>query len=200
VTELLQRIGPEGSVTGIDPAPAMLAVAAKRAEGHNNVTFHQADAISLPVADNEFDAALSVQVLEYVPGVRAAIAEMHRALQAGGRLVVWDVDRSTVSWRSRDPNRMRRMLGAWDKHLTHVALPQTLAPTLRQAWFRDVEMAAHAFGTIEWDPETYGGALADLIAKYAVEQGGMDIDDAEAWKEEQKQLSAAGEFYFACIQ
>ena len=33
VTELLDQVGREGSVTGVDRAPAMLAVAAKRAEG-----------------------------------------------------------------------------------------------------------------------------------------------------------------------
>ena len=33
-------------------------------------------------------------------------------------------------------------------------------------------MDGHAFASIEYDPETYGGALADLIVRYAVEQGG----------------------------
>ena len=200
VTELLERVGPQGSVTGIDAASAMLVVAAKRAEGHDNMTFHQADATALPVADAAFDAALSVQVLEYVADIRAAIAEMHRALRPGGRVVVWDVDWATVSWRSADAHRMRRMLDAWDKHLTHPSLPQTLAPALREGGFEDIRMDGHAFASIEYDPETYGGALADLIVRYAVEQGGMDRDDADAWKVEQRQLAAAGEFYFACMQ
>ena len=39
VTELLDRVGREGSVTGVDRAPAMLAVAATRAEGRDNVAF-----------------------------------------------------------------------------------------------------------------------------------------------------------------
>ena len=77
VTELLDQVGREGSVTGVDRAPAMLAVAAKRAEGRDNVAFYEADATNLPVPDGTFDAALSVQVLEYVPDASAALAEMH---------------------------------------------------------------------------------------------------------------------------
>ena len=200
VTELLERVGPDGSVTGIDTAPAMLAVAAKRSEGHHNLTFHEADATALPVGDGAFDAALSVQVLEYVADVRTAVAEVHRALRPGGRVVIWDVDWATVSWRSADAGRMRRMLDAWDKHLTHPSLPQILAPTLRECGFEDVTMDGHAFATVEFDPETYGGALVDLIVRYAVELGGMDPDDAEEWHAEQVQLAAGGEFYFACIQ
>ena len=50
VTELLDQVGREGSVTGVDRAPAMLAVAAKRAEGRDNVAFYEADATNLPAA------------------------------------------------------------------------------------------------------------------------------------------------------
>ena len=187
VTELLDQVGREGSVTGVDRAPAMLAVAAKRAEGRDNVAFYEADATNLPVPDGAFDAAVSVQVLEYVPDATAALAEMHRALRPGGRVVIWDVDWATVSWHTTDHARMRRLLDAWDRHLAHPALPQTLAPRLREAGFSDVTMAGHTFATTALDPETYGGAFTPLIVQYAVEQGGMDAADAAEWKAEQDQ-------------
>ena len=94
---------------------------------------------------------------------------------------------------------MRRLLDAWDRHLSHPSLPQTLAPRLREAGFSDVTLAGHTFATTALDPETYGGAFTPLIVQYAVEQGGMDADDP-AWKAEQDQLAARNEFYFACIQ
>jgi arsenite methyltransferase len=200
VSELLEQVGAQGAVTGVDSSAAMLAVAAKRTEGRPNVTLHEAGATNLPVPDGAFDAALSVQVLEYVPDFPAALAEIHRALRPGGRAVIWDVDWPTVSWRSDDPARMGRLLDAWDRHLSHPALPQTLAARLREAGFVDVAAEGHAFVSTELDPETYGGAIADLAPSYAVEHGGMDADDAAAWKAEQQQLAARGEFYFACVQ
>ena len=67
VTELLDQVGREGSVTGVDRAPAMLAVAAKRAEGRDNVAFYEADATNLPVPDGAFDAALRCRSLSTYP-------------------------------------------------------------------------------------------------------------------------------------
>jgi ubiquinone/menaquinone biosynthesis C-methylase UbiE len=53
----------------------------------------------------ELDRALSVQVLEYVADIPTALAEMHRALRPGGRVVIWDVDWATV------PGTPRMLLG-----------------------------------------------------------------------------------------
>jgi ubiquinone/menaquinone biosynthesis C-methylase UbiE len=200
VAELLEEVGDEGSVTGVDSSPAMLAVAARRAEGRGNVEFHEAGATSLPVEDASFDRALSVQVMEYVPEIPAALAEIHRVLRPGGRVLIWDVDWATVSWHAVDQERMRRVLKAWDKHLTHPSLPQTLAAQLSAAGFEDVRMDAHPFATIELTPEAYGGALATLLEQYVVEQGGMDEDDAKAWATEQRELGERGEFYFVVVQ
>src|SRR4051794_34811787 len=79
--ELLVEVGPNGSVVGLDRSPEMLALAAKRCAGHDNVEFQTATATSLPVEDATFDAALCVQVLEYVRDVRGALAELYRALR-----------------------------------------------------------------------------------------------------------------------
>jgi ubiquinone/menaquinone biosynthesis C-methylase UbiE len=200
LTELAERVGPKGSVIGIDSARAMLAVAAKRAERHENVAFHRADVASLPVPDHTLDALLSVQVLEYVPDVDGAIAEIHRVLRPGGRAVIWDVDWATVSWHSGDDERMRAMLDAWDKHLVHKSIPRTLAPSLRNGGFDNITAEGHAFTTVELDPETYGGSLIDVITQYVTEQAAMNPDEVRAWRAEQEQLAANGEFYFSCVQ
>ena len=133
VAELLSQVGATGSVVGVDASPQTLALARRRTQGQDNVVLHQADVTALPVTDASFDRALSVQVLEYVADPAAALAELHRALRPGGRLVVWDVDWSTVSWHSADPDRMRRVLAVWDGHLVDPCLPRTLAARLRSA-------------------------------------------------------------------
>src|SRR5207253_2353428 len=136
--ELLQEVGPGGAVVGLDSSPQMLDLAARRCAGHDNVEFYQAEATSLAVADEGFDGAVCVQVLEYVPDVPAALTELYRALRPGGRVVVWDIDWATVSWHSADPARMARVLEAWDEHLVHRSLPRRLAPAMRLAGFEAV--------------------------------------------------------------
>lgn len=198
--ELLEEVGPEGSLVAVDGSPQMLAVAAQRCEGHDNIDFREADATSLPVEDASFDRALCVQVLEYVADATGTLAEMLRALRPGGRVVVWDIDWTTVSWHSSDSARMERALRAWDEHLTHPDLPRTLAARMRSAGFDDVAMEGHSFATAELSGETYVGAALPLIEQFIAGREGMDAADAAAWAAEQRELAERGEFFFACLQ
>jgi arsenite methyltransferase len=200
VAELLETVGAEGSVVGLDVSRDMLGVAAKRTEGHANVEFHEGRATALPVADESFDRALSVQVLEYVEDVPAALSEMRRVLRPGGRLVLWDVDWGTVSWHALDRELMKRALDAFDKHLVHPSLPRTLSGQLRAAGLEDVQMEGHVFATNELIPDSYGGSLVSLLKNYVVQQGWMSDEDATAWRDEQRTLAAQGEFVFSVTQ
>ena len=68
--------------------------------------------MSLPVDDASVDGVLCVQVLEYVADPTVALAEMHRVIRPGGRVVVWDVDWATVSLHSLDAALTERVLRA----------------------------------------------------------------------------------------
>jgi arsenite methyltransferase len=199
VAELLDEIGANGSIVGIDGSPQMLALAARRVGPRENVELHEADVTSLPVPDEDLDAVLSVQVLEYVADIPAVLAEIRRVLRPGGRVVIWDVDWSTVSWHSANPDRMQRALTSWDAHLSHPALPQTLGAQLGAAGFEDVRAEGHAFVSTDLDPDTYGAALMPLIERYLA--GREDFGgETEAWAAEQRELAERGEFFFACAQ
>jgi arsenite methyltransferase len=200
VAELLEEVGPAGSVVGLDRSPQMLAIAARRCHAHANVAFREAEATSLQVDDATFDGALCVQVLEYVPGVARALAEMHRALRPGGRLVLWDIDWTTLSWHSSDPARMRRVLEAWDAHLAHPALPRTLAPLLRAAGFDRILVEGHLFATTELTPQSYAGAILPLMARFVGGREEIGEAEARAWAAEQRELAERGEFFFSCTQ
>jgi ubiquinone/menaquinone biosynthesis C-methylase UbiE len=198
--ELLDDVGAEGSIVGIDSSAPMLAMAARRCEGRANVTLAEGEATALPVGDAEFDAAFSVQVLEYVEDIPAALAEIRRALRPGGRAVIWDVDWATISLRTTDEARMRRMLGAWDEHLADPSLPRRLTAELRAAGFADPRMEGHAFVTNELIPDTYGGFVVSFLEQFVIDAGTAPEDVARAWGDEQRELAQRGEFYFAVIQ
>jgi ubiquinone/menaquinone biosynthesis C-methylase UbiE len=200
VAELLDDVGAEGSVVGIDSSAPMLAMAARRCEGRANVSLAEGEATALPVDDAEFDAALSVQVLEYVDDIPAALAEIRRALRPGGRVLIWDVDWATISLRTADAARMRRMLDAWDEHLADPSLPRRLTAELRAAGFADPRMEGHAFVTNELVPDTYGGFVVAFLEQFVVDAGTAPEDVARAWADEQRELAERGEFYFAVVQ
>jgi len=87
--EALARTGPDGQVTGLDPGPGMLAVAAQLAP---QVEWEAGVAESLPFADQSFDVVVSQFGLMFFTDRRQALREMLRVLTAGGRLAVavWD--------------------------------------------------------------------------------------------------------------
>jgi len=198
--EIAPEVGPQGSVVGIDSSAPMLALAERRCAPHANVELRAGDVGALPVADGEFDAALCVQVLEYVPDATAALADIGRALRPGGRALVWDVDWATVSIHAEDAALSDRVLRAWDQHLVHPSLPRTLAPRLRAAGFSSVAMVGHAFTALEFDPELYSVALLPTIAEFVAGREGITEAQAQGWLDEQRRLGERGAFYSAITQ
>ena len=78
-------------VVGIDASAAMLRAAKKRLAGHANVDLRLGALEALPVDDASLDAATLMLVLHHVADPALALAEVARALKAGGRLVVVDM-------------------------------------------------------------------------------------------------------------
>ena len=82
---------PLGVQVGVDPSPAMLARAAAR-----GIEAVEGVAERLPFADASFDHALFVTALCFVETPAAALAEAHRVLRPGGRLVIGFIDRESA--------------------------------------------------------------------------------------------------------
>lgn len=78
------------SVTGVEPSEGFRAVATQSLGRH--VALHEGTATSLPLADASVDATVSGLVLNFVPELPAALAEMGRVTVPGGTIAayVWD--------------------------------------------------------------------------------------------------------------
>ena len=116
-SEMASEVAPAGSIHGIDPSKAMIAIAERRdrPQGSVPVSFAIGDANRLPFEDGSFDAAVSTQVYEYVDDIAGALGEAHRVLRPGGRLLILDTDWDSIVWHSGDKVRMQRVLAAWDE-------------------------------------------------------------------------------------
>jgi SAM-dependent methyltransferase len=88
-----QVVGGDGSVTGIDMTPEMLAKARGAAEqmGVGNVEFVEGEIEHLPFVDGSFDVVISNGVIDLVPDKDAVFSEVHRVLVPGGRIQIADV-------------------------------------------------------------------------------------------------------------
>jgi ubiquinone/menaquinone biosynthesis C-methylase UbiE len=98
-----RRVGPFGSVHGIDASPEMIARARKKARKAGvEVTFTNGVVEGLPFPDERFDAVLSTLMLHHLP--RAAreqcVREMRRVLKPGGRVLAVDFGRTTEDRKS----------------------------------------------------------------------------------------------------
>jgi ubiquinone/menaquinone biosynthesis C-methylase UbiE len=104
--EAKRVVGPTGVVHGVDYGTEMIARARMKAERDGlAVQFDEAKAQSLPFPDASFDVVLCTLMLHHLPASdRAlAIAEAHRVLRPGGRLLVVDLGRATGLWAALDP-------------------------------------------------------------------------------------------------
>ena len=78
-------------VVGVDESAAMLRNARQRAGELANVELRSGTLEALPVRTHELDAALLVLVLHHAADPGRVLAEAHRALKRGGRLLVVDM-------------------------------------------------------------------------------------------------------------
>jgi 2-polyprenyl-6-hydroxyphenyl methylase / 3-demethylubiquinone-9 3-methyltransferase len=84
------------SVVGVDISVPSLEVAGRAVRGG----FHPvAGALErLPFADGSFDAIVAADVLEHLPDLPAAVAELARLLAPGGRLLFDTINRTPWAW------------------------------------------------------------------------------------------------------
>jgi len=83
-------------VVGVDRLPACLEVARRAVPAGFRPA--AAELERLPFADASFDAVVAADVLEHVPDLPAAVAELARVLRPGGGFLFDTINRTTWAW------------------------------------------------------------------------------------------------------
>jgi demethylmenaquinone methyltransferase / 2-methoxy-6-polyprenyl-1,4-benzoquinol methylase len=92
--ELASRVGSGGEVIGTDFSERMLELArakAARAQPGGSLRFEMANALALPYADDEFDAATVGFGARNFAQLDQGLCEMARVVRPGGRVVVLEI-------------------------------------------------------------------------------------------------------------
>lgn len=144
-----EQVGQTGTVTAVDLAPDMLEVAKVTPAAGAPIEWHQADASSLPVPDASFDVALCQMGLMFMDDRISALAELHRVLTPGGRVVINTPGRIQPLFKAMEQaivDHIGPELGAFVSAVFSMHDPAALAGLLGDAGFTDVsskEYLAH---------------------------------------------------------
>ncbi len=137
-----ERVGPAGSVTGVDVAPDMIEVARKSpAPAAPPIDWRVGDATALDLSDDSYDVVTCQLGLMFMEDRARAVAEMRRVLAPSGRLVI------TTAGTIQPPFALMEQaivdhigpeLGGFVRVVFSIHDPDVLAKLLVDAGLRDV--------------------------------------------------------------
>lgn len=127
---------------GLDLDARMLDAARKR---HPEGEFALADAEALPLSDGAARAYRAERLFHAVPDPERALAEAHRVLAPGGRIVLVGQDWDAFLIESEDPLLTREIVHAGADAITHPSAPRRQPELLRAAGFTGIEAEGALF-------------------------------------------------------
>jgi ubiquinone/menaquinone biosynthesis C-methylase UbiE len=195
--EMADEVGLSGGIWGIDISETMLGLAEKRRAAKNMIALQLGRAEELPFADHTFDAAVAVQVYEYVTDIDRALEELFRVLKPGGRAVILDTDWDSLVWNVGDRSRIRKILDLWDEHLADPRLPERLTYLLRETGFEEASLKILPFLNRDCHEGTYSYWLIGFIRSFLEGRSDIDSEEVRAWVEELQALDRENRYFFS---
>ena len=151
-------VGAGGHVVGLDPSPAMLAVArSASATEEVSVEWREGTAEALPFPDGSFQLVLCQQGLQFFPDKPAALAEIRRVLASSGRvaIVVWQGFDKHPFWATLNEAMLRRLGLPAVQIPFSLGNPNELRALLTAAGFSGVEVGPLSITTRFRGPERF---------------------------------------------
>lgn len=192
--EILDIVGPDGSVSGIDSSDAMVAMAKAFCPGGD---FRTGSATMLPFDAAAFDAVTTAQVLCFVEDRAAALAEMHRVLRPGGLLVILDSDWDSLVWATHRPDLLARIVTMLTDVYASAHVPRHLSADLLTAGFEIADRAVHPLTAWSLDEDRYAGQIATIATNMMAASEAFSAADLADWTADQDELVASGRFMFS---
>jgi ubiquinone/menaquinone biosynthesis C-methylase UbiE len=175
-------------VTGIDADPDAIEAARDRAPG---AMFHVAHSDALPLEDAALDGYRALRLFHLLADPGPTIAEAHRVLRPGGRIVVGGQDYGFVLIDSSDQDLTDVIRLGLESRTVSPRAVRTLRDTLLDRGFRDVEVAVHTEVVTDYRELA---AQFRSAAGAAVEKALITQKDADSWLAEQSRRGRRNRF------
>jgi SAM-dependent methyltransferase len=194
LTRVLAGLAEVEAVVGVDLAPSLLDKARELAADLPSVRFEEADARSLPFADESFDVAVFDSTLSHVPEPTRAFAEAFRVLRPSGCLAAFDGDYATTTVALGDHDPLQVCVDAMMAGSVNDRRVMRRLPTLvRDSGFELRRTGSHGF--VEFGDGNYMLSVIDRGADMLAAAGTIGPDLAAALKAEARRRANAGEFF-----
>ena len=171
-----ERVGPGGSVTGVDLSDNLLRLASAKAKARRlqNIEFRAADMLALPFPDRHFDAVVCVFGIFFVPDMAAAVRSLWRVVRPGGKLAIttWGPrffePANTAFWNAIREMRpdLYKGFNPWDR----ICDPASVHALLREAGIDGADVVAEAGAHPIADPEAWWTAILGSGYRGTLEQ------------------------------
>lgn len=145
-TGTLARNSPEASIVSVDIAGESLAIARERvgSEGITRVEFAAADVFRLPFGDETFDHVFVCFLLEHLPRVAQALAQLRTVLKPSGTITVIEGDHGSAYFHPNSEaaqQTIRCLIELQARAGGNSLIGRQLHPLLSAAGFRDVRVS-----------------------------------------------------------
>jgi ubiquinone/menaquinone biosynthesis C-methylase UbiE len=198
--DLAAQVVPGGRAVGVDTSRDMLAIAAEEARVAAVgavVELVHGDGGALPFGDGAFEAAVAIQVYEWMDDVVSGISELRRVLRPGGRAIILDTDWGSVVWHTNDAARGSRILERWQARVAHPYLPRVLIRLAADAGLRVDGATVIPLLETTGDPRNYSLLQAEHMAHAVADGNELEGDEAGGWLADLRSLAESGDYFFS---
>ncbi|MNO47340.1 Demethylmenaquinone methyltransferase [compost metagenome] len=128
---IVDRVGPEGMVIGIDNNPDLIEKARQNYNRIPNLRFEVQDIYSLPY-ENQFDIVTSARVLQWLSSPLTALEQMTQSAKIGGTVLILDYNHEKIEWKPKVPMSMRVFYTAFLKWRSDAGMDNAIADHLQE--------------------------------------------------------------------
>ena len=193
---LAGRVGPAGTVLGIEASQTMLAEARRRTGTTTlPIEFRPGDITNLELDDASCDGTLCERVFQHLATPQVAMAELVRITRPGGRIVVIDTDWGLHAVHGADPTLTATILGYWARNAANGLAGRLLPALFADAGLRDPDVLAETMTST--DPLRPSMPPFTTMAAAAVRAGAVSATDADTWLDQLAEAGRRGHFFWA---